>query len=80
MPKKPIDWKQKHEDAMIQTERDKEIVFDLRRKTDDLEERYYKLNKEFDKAVEINKNFQNIIIEQRGIINYLEIQISKLKD
>jgi hypothetical protein len=77
MPKKTIDWKQKYED---QIERDKEIVFDLRRKTDDLEERYYKLNKEFDKAVEINKNFQNIIIEQRGIINYLEIQISKLKD
>ena len=75
MPKKPIDWKQKHEDAMIQIERDKEICYELRKEVDDIQQRYYLLNKEFDKAVAINKEFQETIVQQRGIIHYLEMQV-----
>ena len=75
MPRKPINWKQKYENTIIQTERDKENIFDLRKEVDDIQERYKGLNKEFDKAVEINKKFQHTIIEQRGIINYLEGKI-----
>ena len=79
MPRKPINWKQKYENTIIQTERDKENIFDLRKEVDDIQERYKGLNKEFDKAVEINKQFQHTIIEQRGIINYLEGKIDAKK-
>jgi len=79
MPRKPINWKQKYENTIIQTERDKENIFDLRKEVDDIQERYKGLNKEFDKAVEINKQFQHTIIEQRGVINYLEVKIDAKK-
>ena len=79
MPRKPINWKQKYENTIIQTERDKENIFDLRKEVDDIQERYKGLNKEFDKAVEINKQFQHTIIEQRGVINYLEGKIDAKK-
>jgi len=72
MPRKPTDWKQKYENSIIQTERDVKNIFNLRKELDDIQERHKGLNKEFDKAVEINKGFQHTIIEQRGIINYLE--------
>ena len=42
---------------------------------DDIQQRYYLLNKEFDKAVAINKEFQETIVQQRGIIHYLEMQV-----
>ena len=47
-------------------------------KIDELDKKYAGLNKEFDKAVEINKQFQHTIIEQRGIIHYLELQVRTL--
>jgi hypothetical protein len=72
MPRKPTDWKQKYENSIIQTKRDVENIFDLRKELDDIQERHKALNKEFDKAVAINKQFQETIVEQRGIIHYLE--------
>jgi uncharacterized coiled-coil protein SlyX len=47
-------------------------------KLDELENKYKNLNKEFDVAVETNMKFHHTIIEQRGIINYLELQVRKL--
>ena len=47
-------------------------------KLDELENKYKNLNKEFDVAVETNMKFHHTIIEQRGIINYLEAQVSKM--
>ena len=78
MAKAPKDYAKLYKAAIIQTERDKENIFDLRKEVDDIQERYYGLNKEFDKAVAINKQFQETIVEQRGIINYLESQVSKI--
>ena len=74
MAKAPKDYAKLYKAAIIQTERDKENIFDLRKEVDDIQERYYGLNKEFDKAVAINKQFQETIVEQRGIIHYLETQ------
>jgi len=74
MARAPKDYAKLFKDAVIQIERDKENIFDLRKEVDDIQERYYGLNKEFDKAVAINKQFQETIVEQRGIIHYLETQ------
>ena len=74
MARAPKDYAKLFKDAVIQIEQDKENIFDLRKEVDDIQERYYKLNKEFDKAVAINKQFQETIVEQRGIIHYLETQ------
>ena len=57
-----------------------EKIIDLSITLDTLTDRYKNLNLEFDKAVEINKQFQQTIIEQRGIIEYLELQGIKLND
>ena len=57
-----------------------EKIIDLSITLDTLTDRYKNLNLEFDKAVEINKQFQQTIIEQRGIIEYLELQGRKLND
>ena len=75
MAKAPKDYAKLYKAAIIQTERDKENIFDLRKEVDDIQERYYGLNKEFDKAVAINKEFQETIVQQRGIIHYLEMQV-----
>jgi hypothetical protein len=57
-----------------------EKIIDLSITLDTLTDKYKNLNSEFDKAVEINKKFQQTIIEQRGIIEYLELQGIKLND
>ena len=49
------------------------------KKIDELDKKYAGLNKEFDKAVEINKQFQHAIIEQRGIIHYLEKKLAEME-
>jgi chromosome segregation ATPase len=55
-----------------------EKIIDLSILLDTLEDKHKNLNLEFDKAVGINKQFQETIVEQRGIINYLESQVSKI--
>jgi len=55
-----------------------EKIIDLSILLDTLEDNHKNLNLEFDKAVGINKQFQETIVEQRGIINYLELQVSKI--
>ena len=47
-------------------------------KIDELDKKYAGLNKEFDKAVEINKQYQQTVFEQRGVIRYLELQVRTL--
>ena len=65
MSKPKIDYKKAYTQA-------EEKITELSIMLDTLENKHKNLNKEFDKAVEINKGFQHTIIEQRGIINYLE--------
>ena len=45
-----------------------------------LEERLAHNQKEFDKAVASNRRYQEIILEQRGIIGFLEGKITKLTE
>ena len=78
MARPPINWKKKHQVAM-QLINETQIVINKTEKTiNELDSKYKTLSKEFDKAVEINKQFQNTIVEQRGIIHYLESLVSKM--
>lgn len=69
MPKPKMDYKKAYTQAET-------TIKDLSIMVDSLENRHKNLNLEFDKAVEINKKFQHTIIEQRGVINYLEGKIN----
>lgn len=73
MARAPTDYKKEYTLA-------EEKIIDLSITLDTLTDKYKNLNSEFDKAVEINKKFQQTIIEQRGIIEYLELQGIKLND
>ena len=73
MARAPTDYKKAYTLA-------EEKIIDLSITLDTLTDKYKNLNSEFDKAVEINKKFQQTIIEQRGIIEYLELQGIKLND
>jgi hypothetical protein len=74
MGRPPKDYKKLYNNASI----DLVIEFDSRTKALEMlkesQNKHENLNKEFDKAVEINKQFQHTIIEQRGIIEYLELR------
>jgi len=71
MGRPKIDYKKAHTHA-------EEKIIDLSILLDTLENKHKNLNLEFDRAVGINKQFQETIVEQRGIINYLESQVSKI--
>ena len=78
MARAPTDYKKLYKESNeLFIEQQANLEFAIR-KIDELENKYKNLNLEFDKAVEINKQFQHSIIEQRGIINYLELQVQKL--
>ena len=78
MARPPINWKKKHQVAM-QLINETQIVINKTEKTiNELDSKYKTLSKEFDNAVEINKQLHNTIIEQSGIIHYLESQVSKM--
>jgi len=57
-----------------------EKIIDLSILLDTLEDKHKNLNLEFDKAVGINKQFQETIVEQRGIIDYLELREKKMNE
>ena len=78
MARPPINWKKKHQAAMELIDDTKVILTQTQETIEELISKYKNLSKEFDNAVEINKQFQNTIIEQRGIIHYLESQVSKM--
>jgi len=73
MGRPKIDYKKAHTHA-------EEKIIDLSILLDTLENKHKNLNLEFDKAVGINKQFQQTIIEQRGIINYLELREKNLNE
>jgi chromosome segregation ATPase len=78
MARTPTDYKKLYKESNeLFIEQQANLEFAIH-KIDELENKHKNLNKEFDKAVEINKKFQHTIIEQRGIINYLELQVQKL--
>jgi hypothetical protein len=80
MARAPRDYKKLYKEATI------DLVIENGTRTKalemlkELQNKHENLNKEFDKAVEINKQFQHTIIEQRGIITYLEMQVRKLDE
>ena len=78
MARPPINWKKKHEAAMELINHTQDILTQTQKTIEELESKYKNLSKEFSKAVEVNKEFQNTIVEQRGIIHYLESQVSKM--
>jgi len=73
MGRPKIDYKKAHTHA-------EEKIIDLSILLDTLENKHKNLNLEFDKAVGINKQFQQTIIEQRGIIDYLELREKKMNE
>ena len=75
MARAPKDYAKLYKNSIIQIEKSNEICYELRKKVDDIQQRYHLLNKEFDKAFAINKEFQETIAQQRGIIHYLEMQV-----
>jgi hypothetical protein len=76
MPKEPRDYKKLYKNATIDLVIENDGRTKALERIKELENRHKNLNLEFDKAVEINKKFQHTIIEQRGIINYLEGKIN----
>jgi predicted Rossmann fold nucleotide-binding protein DprA/Smf involved in DNA uptake len=80
MPRKPTDYKKLYQESQELFLKNQDSFDELAVLNSDLENKHRNLNKEFDKAVEINKQFQNTIVEQRGIINYLELQVKKLDE
>jgi len=58
----------------------KELQAKLESEIKFLEERLAHNQKEFDKAVTSNRRYQEIILEQRGIIGFLEGKITKLTE
>ena len=78
MPRKTTDYKKLYQESnKLFKEQQLNVEFAIQ-KLDELENKYKNLNKEFDVAVETNMKFHQTIIEQRGIINYLELQVSKM--
>ena len=73
MGRPKIDYKKAHTHA-------EEKIINLSILLDALENKHKNLNLEFDKAVGINKQFQQTIIEQRGIIDYLELREKKMNE
>ena len=73
MGRPKIDYKKAHTHA-------EEKIIDLSILLDTLENKHKNLNLEFDKAVGINKQFQETIVEQRGIIDYLELREKKMNE
>ena len=80
MPRKPTDYKKLYQESQELFLKNQDSFDELAVLNSDLENKHRNLNKEFDKAVEINKQFQNTIVEQRGVINYLELQVKKLDE
>ena len=80
MPRKPTDYKKLYQESQEVFLKTQDSFDELAVLNSDLENKHKNLNLEFDKAVEINKKFQHTIIEQRGIINYLELQVKKLDE
>jgi len=78
MPRTPTNWKNLYKETKERIDTSQEIISKSLKTFEDLDNKYKHLSKEFDKAVEINKQFQNTIMEQRGIIHYLELQVRKL--
>jgi frataxin-like iron-binding protein CyaY len=79
MARTPTNWKKLHEQSQELLKHADNSFEQLAKLNDDLENRHKNLNLEFDKAVEINKQFQHTIIEQRGIINYLEKKLAEME-
>ena len=78
MAKTLMNWKKEFKDSQELLKHANNSFEQLAKLNDDLENRHKNLNLEFDKAVEINKQFQHTIIEQRGIIHYLEKKLTKM--
>ena len=78
MPRKPTDYKKLYQESNESFKAQQMNVEFAIQKLDEFEKRYKNLSKEFDVAVETNTKFHQTIIEQRGIINYLEAQVSKM--
>jgi len=78
MARPPTDYKKLYQKSQELFLKNQDSFDELAVLHSDLENKYRNLNKEFDKAVDINKQFQSTIVEQRGIIHYLEFQIQKL--
>ena len=57
-----------------------ERFFTLNETHAELMKRHSRLDDEFTKAINANKNQQMMIFEQRGIIGFLESKIEKLKE
>ena len=76
MPRHLTNWKKLYGESQDFLKHANFLFEQLKKLNDDLEKKHAGLNKEFDKAVEINKKFQHTIIEQRGVINYLEGKIN----
>ncbi len=58
----------------------KELQAQMESKVRYFEDRSTHYEKEFDKAVASNRRYQEIILEQRGIIGFLEGKITKLTE
>ena len=78
MPRAPTNYKKLYKESQQIFQNSQHSFDELAKLNSDLENKYKNLNKEFDVAVETNMKFHQTIIEQRGIINYLELQISKM--
>jgi len=75
MPRKPTNYKKLYQESnQLFKEQQINVEFAIQ-KLNEFENRYKNLNKEFGKAVEVNKQFQETIVQQRGIIHYLETQV-----
>ena len=78
MPRKPTDYKKLYQESNeLFKEQQLNVEFAIQ-KLDELENRYKNLSKEFDVAVETNTKFHQTIIEQSGVIHYLEARVSKM--
>jgi hypothetical protein len=78
MPRAPTNWKKLYQQSQELLQHSNFSFDQLAKLNNDLEKKHENLNKEFDRAVEINKKMNHTIIEQRGIIHYLEAQVSKM--
>lgn len=58
----------------------KEMQAQLESKVRYFEDRAAHYEKEFDKAVASNRRYQELLLEQRGIIGFLEGKITKLTE
>jgi uncharacterized coiled-coil protein SlyX len=75
MPRKPTNYKKLYQESnQLFKEQQINVEFAIQ-KLDEIENKHKNLNEEFSKAVAINKQFQETIVQQRGIIHYLETQV-----